>query len=243
MEEQKLSIFPEWEQEFAIPQRTFHTTSTIPLGASNHRKQKLRIENEHLLNGIEREGFLGMPKALPVYMERVPDLFVPYCCRKSCQTTHACIHFYIDDYKFNAVWGRLEQTLKSLSKYDAVISTDDSVFLDLPLIDNMRNVFKNRVFTAVGQRMGLNVIPSFSCGNPVDIEFYCDGLPEGGCIAVSCMGTDSTRSQQLMLKYCVQEMCKRKHPDLLLVYGSKTDLGVSVPIVRIPTFVDNLRNR
>ena len=237
------SLFPELEQEFMERMRKMNSVSIISSDLTDLKRKKTRFENQHLLHDIPREGVLGMPKASPVYFDRTPSLFVPYNCIKSYRTTHACVHFYIDDYHFSTVWKNLEQTLRNLAKYDAVISTDDSVFLDVPLIDNLCNVYKNRVFTAVGQRMGLKVVPSFSCGNPKDIAFYCDGLPEGGCIAVGGMGTNITRSKRAIFKYCVTEMCKRKHPNLLLVYGNNVDLGLDIPVVKIPTFVEYLRKK
>lgn len=238
----QLSLFPEWEQQIT-KSTTYQMISDNTSDISAYRQRILRYENEHLLNGIPREGFLEMPKAQPVHLEKMPNLFVPFNCIKSCNTTHACVHFFINDYLFKRIWGRLEWYLKVLSKYDVVISTDDSVYLDIPLIDNMRNVFKNRVFTAVGQRMGLNVVPSFSCGDPKHIDFYCDGLPDGGCIAVGGMGTNRTRSERAIFKYCVREMCKRKHPEMLLVYGSNTNLELNIPVIKMPTFVECLRKR
>lgn len=239
----QLSLFPNWEQKKISQVRKFRSISTIASNISDCNKRKLKFENEHLLHGIPREGILEMPKARPVYLKSLPKLYVPFNCLKKCNTTHACVHFYIDDYRFNRVWQNLEHYMEMFVKYDVVISTDNSVFLDVPLIDNMCNVFKNRVFTAVGQRMGVNVIPSFSCGNPKDIDLYCDGLPDGGCIAVGGMGTNKNRSERAIFKYCVREMCERKHPNLLLIYGNNTDLDLDIPVVRIPTYVENLRKR
>lgn len=234
-----LSLFQGVKQPDVESQKTQTLTSTTDL--STYQKRILQYENMHLLEGVQREGPLGMPKAQPVYIEHYPTEYVPFSNLKSCTSTHVGVHFFIYDYLFKCIWSRLEFYLNKLKKYDLVISTDDSVFLDFPLIDNLRNVYKSRVFTVVGQKMGVNVVPTFSCGNPNDIDFYCDGLPEGGCIAVGGMGTNSSRGKRALFKYCVEEMCKRKHPDQLLIYGSDVKLDLNIPIVRIPTFVEQLR--
>ena len=195
----------------------------------------------HLLKGLTTEGFLGLPKAAPVHLTYIPDTFVPYNCLKYYPNRHIGVHFFIHDYRFTRVWSHLEETLRSLAKYDVVIATDDSLFLDVPLIANLRNLYKNRLFTAVGQRMGLTVIPSFSCGNPKDINLYCDGLPQGGCIAVGGMGTNKSPANRIIYEYCLREMCKQKRPDLLLLYGGDPPSGVDVPIYKIPTFIEKFQ--
>lgn len=85
------------------------------------------------------------------------------------------------------------------------------------------------------------MVPSFSCGDPKDVESYCEGLPEGGCIAVGGMGTNRSPALKAIFRYCVSEMVRIKHPDMLLVYGSKADLKLDIPVINIPTYVDKLR--
>lgn len=218
----------------------FKPVSALPPDTPDHVRRIKTFENRHLLQNVPREGLLGMPKAAPAHIDWLPRSFVPFNCLNSSGTTHVGVHFYIYDYLFKRIWGNLEYYLRQLSRYDLVISTDDSVFLDAPLIDNLRSVYKSRVFTVLGQQYGMNVVPTFSCGNPKDIEFYCDGLPEGGCIAVGGMGTNSNRSLRSIFRYCVREMCVRKHPDTLLVYGNNTDLGLDIPVHHIPTYTDRL---
>lgn len=220
-----------------------HQYYSVLNAISEHKRRIMEFENQHLLEGVEREGILGMPKAKPVHVETVPKVFIPYNQVNSQKSNSVGVHFYIYDYLYNSVWVQLVRCLMRLMRFPLVISTDDSVFLDRPLIDNLRNVYKSRVFTVVGQRMGVNVVPTFSCGNPKDVDYYCDGLPDGGCIAVGGMGTNRNRSLRAIFKYCVREMCERKHPDKLLIYGSNVDLELDIPIVRIPTFVESLRNR
>jgi hypothetical protein len=210
---------------------------------SEYRRKIRQFENIHLLADIPREGHFQMPKAQPVNVNEFPQFYIPYSNLRKGMPVHIGVHFFIHDFLFGNVWNNLKKVLLELKKYDLVISTDDSVFMDTPLFDNMRVVFKNRAFTAVGQKLGVNVIPCFSCGDPKYIEYYCDGLPEGGCIAVSAMGTNRKRSVTKIFKYCVHEMCERKHPETLLVYGSNADLGLNIPVIHIPTFVEDLRKR
>lgn len=237
----QLLLFHDWRIP-AIGNAVPRTLTRLKPGLSEHRQRILKYENMHLLEGIPREGILGMPKANPIHLTSFPTIYAPYNCRKSFNSNYIGIHFFIHDYLFKHVWSNLEYTLTQLSKYDLVFSTDDSVYLDRPLIDNLRNIYKNRVFTAVGQRMGMTIVPTFSCGNPDEIEFYCDGLPDGGCIAVGGMGTNRSHSQRAIVRYCVQEMVKRKHPDMLFTYGITYDLGLDIPIVRIPPFIEKFNH-
>lgn len=52
------------------------------------------------------------------------------------------------------------------------------------------------------------------------------------------MGTNGCRSKQDIFRYCVKEMVRIKHPNALLVYGTNQDLGLDIPVLRIPTFVE-----
>ena len=208
---------------------------------SMHQRRICRFENIYLLKDIPAEGPFDMPKCEPVHIKRIPGSFVPYCCLSSHTKSNIGVHFFIHDYRFHHIWGRLEQTIKALRRFELVLSTDDSVFLDAPLIANLHSIYKSRVFTAVGQRLGVNVVPTFTCGSPNDIDYYCDGLPERSCIAVGGMGTNKSESIQAIFRYCVQEMCKRKHPELLLIYGSNTKLDVDTPIIRISPFIGKFK--
>lgn len=234
------SLFAESDEMHSLPIRQLFADLSVS-EMSEYRRRIRKFENVYLLNGIRRGGWYQMPKANPVNLDKLPDEFVPFNCLKSCKSTNVGVHFFIHDYLFRSVWDNLEATFARLAKYDLVIATDDSVFMDLPLMDNMRNVYKNRVFTAVGQRLGLTVVPSFSCGDPKDVESYCEGLPEGGCIAVGGMGTNRSPALKAIFRYCVSEMVRIKHPDMLLVYGSKADLKLDIPVINIPTYVDKLR--
>lgn len=109
----RLSLFPELEQQLVEEKNKLQSPTIFSQGMSLHRQRILKIENEHLLKSIPREGKLGMPKASPIYLDRIPKIFVPFCNLKSCRTTHACVHFYIHDYKFKQVWNNLKKTLYS----------------------------------------------------------------------------------------------------------------------------------
>ena len=88
------------------------------------------------------------------------------------------VHFFLDDYQFEAVWSRPVKSLSYLKHYGAVLTPDFSLFRDWPLAVQLWNTYRNRWLGAWWQAQGLQVIPTVSWSTPQSYEFCFAGLAQ-----------------------------------------------------------------
>ena len=143
------------------------------------------------------------------------------------------VHFFIDDYKFaNQMWGRLEQTVSSLSKFDYVFTPDYSCYVDAPEMINRINIYKTRFDGAYMQQVcGYNVIPTYCFGDVDSLKFCLDGLPTNSVIAVCGVGIKWSETITRLWKYAIRRLEDEKSPTLILVYGEPIEIeGLHTPV-------------
>ena len=98
------------------------------------------------------------------------------------------VHFFLDDYKFEAIWNNPDDRIERLSKYKAVLSPQFSIYYDMPLSIKIYQTFRNRWCGAYLQSKGIKVIPSLAWGEPDTYWFCFDGIEKGSIVAVSTIG-------------------------------------------------------
>jgi hypothetical protein len=120
---------------------------------------------------------------------------------------------------------------------------DHSIFVDVPDVVNMYNVYKSRFAGAYWQHCGYNVIPTLTYGKADSFRYCFDGLPERSIIAVGCLGIDWCSPSQELWTMAMHELVYRLHPTKILVYGEEHPLsGIDVPVIFIKPFVKSKFN-
>lgn len=98
------------------------------------------------------------------------------------------VHFFLDDYKFGAIWNDPEPRIQKLRSYKGVLSPQFSTYYTMPNAMQIYNTFRSRWCGAYLQANGITVIPTVSWGLP-DSYIYCfDGIEKGSVVAVSTLG-------------------------------------------------------
>ena len=100
----------------------------------------------------------------------------------------ACVHFFVDDKKIEPLWTKPQFYAKVLSKFDFVLSTDFSVYMEMLRIQKWWNDFRNKLLAAYFQRFGVRVIPAPSWADMEDIDRYAEGWPKESLIAINSTG-------------------------------------------------------
>lgn len=130
------------------------------------------------------------------------------------------VHFFLDDYKFEAIWNNPDDRIKRLSKYKAVLSPQFSVYAEMPLCVKIHQTFKNRWCGAYLQSKGLKVIPSLAWGEPDTYWFCFDGIERGSVVAVSTVGV---RKEKDLFLSGYKEMLRKINPSAIICYGKAFD--------------------
>jgi hypothetical protein len=207
---------------------------------SKFNKNDLNTFHWEELEGAELEGKYDMPKLEPVH-DGVPENLVPFHIAVSRQNMQkGWYHFYEDDYQFERFWNNPDKYIPKLKEFPGGITTDFSVYLDMPKGQQVWNCWRNRVMAYYMQKNGLKVIPNVSWSDYESLSWAFDGLPENSILAVTsqgCMKSDYVCKQSFLNG--MHELVSQKHPEMIIVYGLFPELWMdrfSVPIVTYKTF-------
>ena len=126
------------------------------------------------------------------------------------------VHFFLDDYKFEALWNNPEPRIERLSKYKAVLSPQFSLYKEMPMSLKVFNTFKNRWCGAYFQKNGIKVIPSLAWGESDTFWFCFDGIEKGSIVAVSTLGV---RKEKELFMQGYNELLRKIQPSAIICYG------------------------
>ncbi|MBR1408403.1 MAG: DUF4417 domain-containing protein [Clostridia bacterium] len=192
------------------------------------------------IKDAELEGKYDMPKLQPVH-DVEPENLVPFHMAKTAKNPEQrWFHFYEDDYQFERLWNRPAQYLSVLRRFAGGISTDYSIYLDMPRSQQIWNCWRNRATAYYMQRNGLTIIPNAGWSDAESLEWAFDGLPAYSVLSITtqgCMGHDYVSKQSLLNG--LHELARQKHPEKLVVYGKFPDAWrerFPMPIVVCNTF-------
>lgn len=153
------------------------------------------------------------------------------------------VHFFVDDYQFERVWNNPRAYIDKLSRYAAVMAPDFSPYGDMPLATQIFNHYRKHWVAKLWQECGITVIPTIrSSTDPRSLDFYLDGEPSGGIVALSTMWVREDREIIEAAKDEWQHMVDTLHPSKVLVYGKTFDYMGDQPVERIAKFTEKRWN-
>ena len=136
------------------------------------------------------DNHLDIPALAHTPLAALPQWLAPYRQRvgRDVCLKEAGLHFFLDDYRFEAVWNRPQQALRGLRRYGVVLTPDFSLYRDWPLAAQIWNVYRSRWCGAFWQANGLQVIPTVSWSTAVSYDFCFLGIPRHSVVAVGTVG-------------------------------------------------------
>lgn len=154
------------------------------------------------------------------------------------------VHFFIDDYQFERVWNNPKAYIDKLRQYAAVMAPDFSPYGDMPLATQIFNHYRKHWVARLWQDYGITVIPTIrSSTDPRSLEFYLDGEPSNGVVAISSMWVkESDKEIYTAAKAEWDAMVERLTPSKILVYGKAFPFMEGQNIERIEKFTEKRWN-
>ena len=172
------------------------------------------------IHGADLEGRYDMPKLSPVHDLR-PENLVPFHMLNTTKNPEChWFHFYEDDYQFERLWNRPSQYLPMLQRFAGGISTDYSMYLDMPKSQQIWNCWRNRAMAYYMQQCGLRLVPNVGWSDEESLNWAFDGIPVNSILSITtqgCMGKDFICKQSLLNG--LHELVRQKKPEKLIVYG------------------------
>ena len=178
-------------------------------------------ENSWMLENIELEGRLQIPKIKGVYYRpkellRFDDA---YKKRNTCDY-FPCIHFYEQDREFKRVWDNPLKYVDLLKHCEAVISPDFSLYKNKATIPKMNCVYKNQLLGAWWQTLTINTIPNVRLSGIDSLSYALCGMPHNSTIAIGLVSTIKNtinRAETLLeIKYVIDVL----QPTNIIFYGT-----------------------
>lgn len=134
---------------------------------------------------------------------------------------------FIDDYQFERFWNTPERYVDLLSKFNAVLSPDFSLYMNMPMAMKLWNIYRSRLLGHYWQEQGIKVIPTIGWAELETFAFCFDGIPEGSIVAVSTIGVKRQEEAYKVWKSGMDAMIGKIKPSVILVYGG--ELGYNYP--------------
>lgn len=164
----------------------------------------------------------------------------PFNIFKSSINKDCWVHFFIDDYQFERIWKSPTQYINLLKQSLGIISTDFSMYRDMPKAIQIYNCYRNRSLARFYQKQGIKVIPAVSWSDEESFDWCFDGIPHGSAVAISSNGClQNTTSKRQFIKG-FNKMLKILNPCQIIMVGKIPDEIKNNKITRFNSFGEEL---
>ena len=139
--------------------------------------------------------------------------------------SHAFIHFYVDDVKFDgvrsSVWLFPWRALEVIRHFDGIITPDFSMCQDFPEPIKLFAVYRMRAFGYWAGTMGMQVINNVRWGSPETWGYCFAGVPKHTVVAVGAVASGLRKIENRSLfEDGLESMIQALKPTVVIVYGS-----------------------
>ena len=165
---------------------------------------------------------LGIPR-LPA-PEILPGTLINYNARNRLGQPQAgdCVHFFLDDYRFETMWTQPERSLARVARVGMALTPDFSLYPEMPRVTQIWNIYRSRWCGAWMSAAGVQVIPTVGWSDETSYEYAFLGLDPGGTVAVSTVGIIRASAQEqdrFVAGY--QAMIDIVRPTRVIIYGKR----------------------
>ena len=191
------------------------------------------IFGAYLLKNAQFTGYYDMP-VINVSVNDVPKHIVAYSqlMNKDIDPDTFC-HFYEFDYKFDGrygVWNSLIQgayfkrgfNLDKLNKLSGIISPDYSLYMDMPRIMQIWNIYRSRTVCYRLNQLGILCIPNVRWTDAESYKYAFDGIAKGCAVAVGTLGCSKNEYDKYLFINGFKEMILIIRPSIIIIYGTLT---------------------
>ena len=186
---------------------------------------KKSINQEALKPYLLKGAVLSKKYELPMLKSAVsrPLKAIPFDKAKTTNDYEQYVHFYIHDKHFECIWNDPKKYLALLKKFEGVITTDFSLYRDMPLSTLIWNNYRNRVIAHWLQNNGVNIIFNIRWGDERTYDFVFDGIAKGGTVAISTNGCIRDKLDRHYFKKGLAKMVGVVEPKTIVNYSYAPD--------------------
>ena len=172
------------------------------------------------------DGELEIPKIEPPKEIIIPSRMIPYSKRRRSKDYSECLVFYEHDINFAELVRSPEYFAEDVLRFAAVVTPDNSLYINAPLIVQIANVYRNRAIGHYLQKKGAYVITNVRWGDErsytTDVlpeKFAFLGAPKNSIVAVGTYGCIRGKEKKCCFREGLEAMLDELTPEVVLVYG------------------------
>lgn len=144
---------------------------------------------------------------------------IPFNIFKAKPDKNSWIHFFIDDYQFERVWQKPTQYINLLKQAAGVITTDFSMYVDMPKAVQIYNCYRNRAIARFFQKEGIKIIPAVGWSDEDSFSWCFEGIAYGSAVVVSSNGCYNNPEAKKNFLAGFNEMIERINPCQVIFVG------------------------
>lgn len=129
----------------------------------------------------------------------------------------------MDDYQFERLWNAPERYLPLIQRFEAALTPDFSLYMDMPLPMQQWNEDRRRALGNYWQRNGVTVIPTLSWSDERSYDFCFAGLPKRATYATSTVGVRQSDDAMRIWQAGMGKAMRVLRPKRLILYGGAVD--------------------
>lgn len=173
--------------------------------------------NLAMVNRSHTAGELDMPTIEGC--DFVPSALLAFNYAKTATETDQTLHFFIDDYQFERIWNKPGEYLGLVSQFEAALTPDFSLYMDMPLPLQRYNEYRRRALGNYWQRNGVTVIPTLSWSDERSYDFCFGGLPMHATYATSTVGVKRDAMAMETWRAGMSAAIDALQPRRIILYG------------------------
>lgn len=164
--------------------------------------------------------------------EILPGALINYNARNrlTVPETGDCVHFFLDDYRFETMWTQPERSVSRVARVGMALTPDFSLYPEMPRAVQIWNIYRSRWCGAWMAHHGIIVIPTIGWSDERSWDFAFTGLDPGGTVAISTVGImRASGAEQARFVAGYEAMVDIVRPARVIIYGKRfPDLSDSV---------------
>lgn len=148
------------------------------------------------------------------------------------------IHFFVSDYKFNAVWEYPQRYTGLFGRVNYILMPDFSLYYDWPPSLQIFNKFRNHWLAAYYSTYGIDMIPNITVSTPDQYHWSFCGYPRGSVVAFSDIGSMGDPELRSIIYTAYDEMIRQLEP-IQILYFTRSNLLYApseCDIIQLPYF-------
>lgn len=190
------------------------------------------VFKEAILRGALYTSTYNFP--LCEWAEEVPEQIVPFDKINQFKKDKKkyWVHFYIKDVKFEKLWKNPLKYLSLLQGFQGCIMPDYSLYRDMPIAQQIYNVFRNRVLAYFFTKNGIKTIFNLSFSDERSLPFALEGVPKQSVLAVSNLGTMASKCDAGCFEWILDALLLKAKPKDLVLFGSVNNNIIHICVSR-----------